>query len=397
MTLHPAQMLKSVAPQPLFGLAAIARRALAPEGVAGLAADFFARLNRDPDDAAAWLDLSILFQLNGDFARRQAFLAEALRRARHFTHLGGEKAKIRLLALMTAGDFMANAPLEFLVESGEIALDALYLPPGEPLPERLPDHDVLIVAIAESDQHRPLLENLSARAGHWTQPLINAPERVAAISRDGFAALMRGAPGICAPTTRRVSREKLLSGPFEAAPFIIRPIGSHGGQDLARVETAAELSDVLEQNDAEAFFVAPFVDYRGADGFYRKMRLALIDGQPFAVHLAISPRWMIHYLSAEMAENEAFRAEEQAFFENFERDFLGRHGAALAEIHRRCGLDYMQIDCAETADGQLLVFEAGTAMIVHALDPAELYPYKPAQMDKIFAAFAKMVSARAAP
>ncbi|HEX4327269.1 MAG TPA: hypothetical protein VH105_10640, partial [Burkholderiales bacterium] len=49
------------------------------------------------------------------------------------------------------------------------------------------------------------------------------------------------------------------------------------------------------------------------------------------------------------------------------------------------------IDCAETADGRLLVFEVDPAMVVHALDPVDLYPYKPAAMHKLFAAFRAML------
>jgi hypothetical protein len=59
------------------------------------------------------------------------------------------------------------------------------------------------------------------------------------------------------------------------------------------------------------------------------------------------------------------------------------------------GLDYLGIDCAETPDGRLLVFEVDNAMVVHDMDPVEVFPYKPPQMRKIFAEFRAML-ARAA-
>ena len=69
---------------------------------------------------------------------------------------------------------------------------------------------------------------------------------------------------------------------------------------------------------------------------------------------------------------------------------------ALAEGQQLAlDLDYVAIDCAETRDGRLLVFEAGTAMIVHRMDPPELFPYKQAQMDKVCDAFIGMLRARA--
>jgi len=65
--------------------------------------------------------------------------------------------------------------------------------------------------------------------------------------------------------------------------------------------------------------------------------------------------------------------------------------AAFAALHARLGLDYMGIDCAELPDGRLLLFEADTAMIVHAMDPPDLFAYKAAPMRKLFAAFEAML------
>ena len=48
-----------------------------------------------------------------------------------------------------------------------------------------------------------------------------------------------------------------------------------------------------------------------------------------------------------------------------------------------------------TRDGGLLVFEADHCAIVHDMDPVNVYPYKPAQMQAIFAAFAAMLKERA--
>ena len=63
------------------------------------------------------------------------------------------------------------------------------------------------------------------------------------------------------------------------------------------------------------------------------------------------------------------------------------HRDALRVLDEGVALDYFGIDCAETATGELLIFEVDSALIVHALDPVDLYPYKPPQMRKVFAAF----------
>jgi hypothetical protein len=59
------------------------------------------------------------------------------------------------------------------------------------------------------------------------------------------------------------------------------------------------------------------------------------------------------------------------------------------------GLDYLVLDCGETRDGRLLLFEADQCMVVHAMDSSDLFPYKAPQMRKVFDAFARMLKARA--
>ena len=78
----------------------------------------------------------------------------------------------------------------------------------------------------------------------------------------------------------------------------------------------------------------------------------------------------------------------------FDAGFGARHAAVFAELNARLGLDYFAIDCAETPDGELLLFEADVSMIIHALDPEDLYPYKRPAMARLFATFEAMLRAR---
>jgi glutathione synthase/RimK-type ligase-like ATP-grasp enzyme len=125
---------------------------------------------------------------------------------------------------------------------------------------------------------------------------------------------------------------------------------------------------------------------------YRKYRIMLIDGRPFICHMAVSSHWMIHYLNAGMTDSADKRAEEERFMADFDDGFAHRHANAFRAITERIGLDYVGIDCAETPDGKLLIFEADSDMIVHAMDPVDLFPYKQPQMRKLFAAFRRMLA-----
>jgi hypothetical protein len=81
--------------------------------------------------------------------------------------------------------------------------------------------------------------------------------------------------------------------------------------------------------------------------------------------------------------------------QTFDIAFARRHATALNGISKRIGLDYFTVDCAETGDGSLLIFEADNTAIVHDMDSPEIFPYKAPQMQRVFGAFAAMLDRRA--
>jgi hypothetical protein len=139
------------------------------------------------------------------------------------------------------------------------------------------------------------------------------------------------------------------------------------------------------------FYVARYVNCRGRDGQFRKYRIVLIDQRPYVCHMAISENWVVHYLSAGMVESVEKRAEEEQFFGSFDDGFARRHHDALLTIAKRLELEYVGIDCGETAEGELLIFEVDSGMTVHAMDPVNIFPYKQPQMGKVFKAFRQML------
>jgi glutathione synthase/RimK-type ligase-like ATP-grasp enzyme len=200
------------------------------------------------------------------------------------------------------------------------------------------------------------------------------------------------------PLTARIDRaafERLDAGDIALTdiladgvfPLIARPVNSHAGLGLERLDTAAAIGSYLAERQEGEFYISRFVDYRSADGLYRKYRIVLVDGRPFACHMALADQWRIWYLNAGMRENAEKRAVEAAFMAGFDEDFARRHAGALGALAQRIGLDYFAIDCAEMPNGDLLVFEADIAMIVHDMDDPKIYPYKPPQMRKVFDAF----------
>ena len=206
--------------------------------------------------------------------------------------------------------------------------------------------------------------------------------------------MMAGAPGLLAPMADRLDRDQVAH--LTEFPVIARPIGSHAGRGLEKLDNAAAVRAYLDSQPNERFYVSPFIDYARADGLFRKQRIAFIAGRPFLCHHAVSAHWMVHYMNAAMLECAENRAEEALTMHNFDQDFAVRHRAAFDALAARVNLDYFAIDCGETRDGRLLLFEADVAMIVHDMDPPDLFPYKAPQMARVFEAFQTMLRNAAA-
>jgi hypothetical protein len=353
-----------------------------------------ARATATPPDPGAILDLSTLLQLTGQREQGLALQADALGRQRHYRRIVGTGDGPRLLALVAAGDLMASTPVEFLLGGWNGELDLIFLAPGDAPLAAIPEHDLAILAVGESDANAPILRAMAGVVEAWPRPMLNAsPAGIIGLGRDRAPERLAGRADLVAPPTRRLGRAELAELP-DAFPLIVRPVDSHAGTGLEKLETAADMAGYLARQGGETFYVQPFVDYAGADGRFRKLRVALVAGAPFIVHMAVSEHWMVHYLNAGMAEDAGKRAEEAAMMASFDSGFAARHAGAFQAIAAAFGLDYVALDCAEDRQGRLLVFEADTAMIVHDMDPPDLYPYKAPAMRKLFAAFQALVAAR---
>jgi len=344
------------------------------------------------------LDLAYTLILRGDRQTGLALQSQALQIKRYYPLQQASKTSVvRLLVLKTPGDFMANTPVEFLLENPNLSVDVLFVAPNLPLPLAAPTHDAIFVAVSEADSNRATLELIDQLLNRWHNPVINQPREISLIGRDQVWQKLAPVAGLSMPINTRESRLALENQPSLTYPMIIRPVGSHAGLGLERIDQPGALKTYLAGQTSNSFFLAPFIDYRSADKQYRKYRIVFINGEPFLCHMAISSAWMVHYLNAGMAENAAKRREEAQVMADFKENFCVRHGKAFAGLVQAINLDYFGIDCAETAEGQLLIFEVANAMVVHAMDPAAIYPYKAANMQAAFHAFQALLFDRAQP
>ena len=387
------------------GLAPFLRMSIAGIDFSLQAADLLDQAQLHPADAELWMNLATVLLCLNERELGLEIQQRALSLQRVYRIAAQQPTRLRLLMLMVPGELSANVPLDCLLENSDIELIYYYVGPHAPFTAPVPEHDVLLVAISAADSTREALAALEPLLDNWPRPIINPPHKVPRSERQAASLLLQGVPGLVMCPVQRVSPDTLRAignGALALAqatggidfPIILRPVGTHGGHGLERIQSAQAMGGYLERVTASEYFLARFVDYSKPDGLFRKARVFLIDGVPYACHMATSEHWMIHYLNARMYEDPHRRAEEARFLDDFPA-FVTRHGQALTAIAERTGLDYLGIDCAETRDGELLVFEIDPAMVIHAMDLESVFPNKQYHMGKVKEAVQALLKRRA--
>jgi hypothetical protein len=390
-----------------MGVATLTKMVVAGINLRPLWQSLIARLIDGTITAGEGLDLSLIAQLLGDKPAGLAIQQEILSCHQLFrSPCAAAKPRLRVLALAAPTDMGSNMPIEFLLDDSGIELMTVYVMPDIEWPVTLPDYDIAIVIASDSEECRDALRRIESATTRWPRPLLNPPQRVCNLDRDKLHRVLDGITGLEIPATAAVTREQLslLLSSVDllddiaadlAFPVVVRPRGSHAGSGLAKLGDHDAIKRYLDARPEQEFFIARFVDYSNRDGLFRKYRIVFIDGRPYACHMAIADRWDIWYLNAGMSLSASKRVEEQTFMQTFDVAFARRHAAALAGIAERIALDYFTVDCAETKNGSLLIFEADNTAIVHDMDPPDTFPYKVPQMRKVFDAFAAMLDRRA--
>jgi hypothetical protein len=164
----------------------------------------------------------------------------------------------------------------------------------------------------------------------------------------------------------------------------------HGGDVFEKLDDAAALTAFLAAHADHDRYVIDYIDYRSADGFFRKYRFLFIGEDILPYHLAIGDDWKLHRDATDMAHHAWMQDEEERFLRAPEQVFGTAHYAALRVIRDRIGLDYFGIDCGLDLDGDLVVFEVNASMLVHDQNPE--FPYKDPYIRRIKVAFDGMLA-----
>ena len=367
------------------------------QDVAGARAQYEAALALDPELQEAHQGMAwVLGELGLDGAeehRRRGFTGRATVTQPY--RGSGHGVPIVLLVSARGG----NIPSRLWIDDRRFTIHAVYADYYDP-EQPLPPHALIMNAIGDADLCALALERAAALVARSTAPVINQPARVQVTGRAENARRMGTIPDVVAPRIEARTRASLLSPPAGPPglglqfPLLLRSPGFHTGRHFVRVEGREALSGALATLAGEELLAIEYLDARGPDGMARKYRVMFIDGVLYPLHLAVSSDWKVHYFSADMARNAAFREEEQRFLLDMPGALGPRAMRALERVHAALGLEYGGIDFALAPDGALLLFEANATMALVPPAPGEIWDYRRAAIDTALQAARRMLESR---
>ena len=229
-------------------------------------------------------------------------------------------------------------------------------------------YECILNLVTDADQHPETLGRLGKLLRGYKGRVINRPDAVLRSTRDKVARRLAGIEGLLVPRAVRLRNPR--SGAASAAarreglnfPLIVRHAGTHTGRIVGRLGSAEEL-DAAVAGPGE-FIMTEFVDFRSADGLYRKYRVFFFGGRRVFKHLIAADSWSIHARERFefMAHHPRLIEEELAIIARPEGVFPTAAGSALDAIPQRMGLDYFGVDFGIAADGRAILFEANATM-----------------------------------
>jgi tetratricopeptide (TPR) repeat protein len=357
-------------------------------------------LEVEPNLAMAHQNLAAVFDLLGRAGDAQTHRSRAYSLQRVFVE-PSERASRRVL-ILCAGRESGNIPIATLLPQATSYLIKYAIDwASEAEDYHLPPFDLVFNTVGDPDVAQPLTQRLESFARRCARPLLNQPAPVMRTQRHRLPELLAGLDDVLVPPCVR------LEGTYESPdalahhlvglgigfPLLMRPLAKHGGDDLTLHHSVDTLWPALDALGAPCYLTM-FRNFCSADGYFRKYRIVFVDREPYAYHLAISPQWMVHYVSAEMTTNPWKLDEERRFLENTSEALGERAAKAIAAIGRRLDLDYAGIDFTLLADGRVLVFEANATMLIHPESPDGVLAHKNAFVQRIVDAFEQLQDSR---
>lgn len=196
-------------------------------------------------------------------------------------------------------------------------------------------------------------------------PLINSTNSIRKTKRDELSQTLPEHKDFIIPKTYRISplsKEDIISEAqkvFGKKTFLFRPVASHGGTGLIRIDDYESANFNSYALDGREYFITEFIDFCSADGLYRKARFFVIDGKVYPRHLISSKNWIIHANS-----RDEFINDKKIIA--YEESFLSSPSNILIELcnylYSHLQLEFFGVDCAILPNNKVVLFETNVCM-----------------------------------
>lgn len=360
------------------------------------ALDCFRRaVSLSPDDADSFYGIGNVLQKMGDRAGAEAaFIRAAQLQPLIRRPAARSPAAFRVLALFAP--FAGNTPTEYLLAGPAHDVNTLAVFEGRhyDIDMLRQNTDIVFNLISDADQAQTLFPPVADLIDRLRLRTLNPPQKIQQTTREAITRRLKDIPGCRLPKVLRLPADISSITALEAAatfatPVLARPAGTHGGDDFEKFGNLSEVASFVALRPGTEHYLIEYLDYRSADGHFRKYRFIFVGDEILPYHLAIGASWKLHHDNTDMIDHAWMQREEEDFLKDPWAVFSPAHHDALRAIRNTIDLDYFGIDCSLDAAGQIVVFEVNASMLVHQHN--ENFPYKAPFVERIRLAFDAML------
>ncbi len=314
-----------------------------------------------------------------------------------------KQAQADFSALLLDSPVATSTPIDYLTNQSSYDRHLYYLIPDTYVDvDYLRAHaDVIINLFTDADSDQDVLPLALDIVERLKLPTVNHPRKVMETDRARVAERLTAIPDLHIPKTLRFQGLTLISSVTDqnlegyTLPVLVRLADCHGGDDFIKCNDWQSLIELVSLRPDAYYYLTQYVDYRSADGYFRKYRLISLNDELLPYHLAIHDDWMVHHFRTDMSNQAWMRQEEESFLKAPQQIFNLVQLKALRTAATVIGLDFCGIDCAISSEGKVIVFEMNATMRVHD-EKTELYAYKNPYIAEIKTAFDLMLARFAA-
>ncbi|MEO8454817.1 MAG: hypothetical protein ABI454_06635 [Sphingomicrobium sp.] len=249
--------------------------------------------------------------------------------------------------------------------------------------QRAPDlfgYECILNLITEAEENGRVLDNLRKFIRGYPGKVVNRPEAVLQSTRDLVARKLAGIPGLVVPRVLRLRDGKTdVAQMVDRAglnfPVIVRRVGTHTGRIVGRFDDMDALR-AAKIGEGE-HLATEFVDFRSADGLYRKHRVFFLGPRRVFRHMLVSDDWNVHASDRQrvMAEEPELIAAEERMFASVDGAFAEDVQQVLCAVRERMPLGFFGMDFGIASDGRVVLFEANATMNFFPLSPDPRFAY----------------------